>query len=164
MGLFMPTAAVYHVTDITPEFIRGLEADSILLDVDNTLAPPESQTPFEGVVEWTQRMQEAGIKIIIMSNNFKKRVEPFAAKFGLPYLSLALKPFPAAYRRAIHRLGIPRSSAVVVGDQIFTDIIGANLAHVKSILLFPVETEKSLSIRIKRRLEKEIREKINRKT
>ena len=160
MTLFLPTIAVEKVTDITPELIHSMGASAILLDVDNTLAPHGSQIPFFGTVEWTRRMRKAGIKIIIMSNNFKKRVAPFAAKFGLPFISCSLKPLPSTYLRAVARLGVKRGDAVAVGDQIFTDVLGANLAHIKSILLMPRGEEDSLSFSVRRALEKPIRAKI----
>lgn len=160
LALFQPTAAVERVTDITPELVRSMQANAVLLDVDNTLAMHGSQTPFPGTVEWAGRMQKSGISIMIMSNNFKERVAPFAALYGLPFISMALKPLPAAYRRAIRKLGAERKETVAVGDQIFTDVAGANLARVKSILLSPAMEETSLSFRIRRFLEKPIREKI----
>lgn len=106
LSLFLPTVSVGKATDITPELIRAMDANAILLDVDNTLALHGSQTPFPGTVEWAKHMRKAGIRLVLVSNNFKKRVEPFAAKYGLPFLSLSLKPFPAAYHRAVRRLGV----------------------------------------------------------
>ena len=160
MALFLPTAAVERVTDITPKLVRSMEANTVLLDVDNTLALHGSQIPFPGTVEWAGRMQKSGIRIMIMSNNVKERVAPFAALYGLPFISMALKPLPAAYRRAIRKLGAERAETVAVGDQIFTDVVGANLARVKSILLMPAREERSLSFRIRRYLEKPVRGKI----
>lgn len=160
MSLFLPTVSVDRATDITPELIRSLHANTILLDVDNTLALHGSQTPFPGTVAWAQDMRAAGIRLILVSNNFKKRVAPFAAKYGLPFLALSLKPFPAAYHRAVRQLGAEPAEAVVVGDQIFTDVFGANWAGMKSILLVPADMEQSLSFRVRRALEKPIREKI----
>lgn len=160
MALFLPTAAVDKVTDITPELIYRMGGSALLLDVDNTLALHGSQIPFPGTVEWAGRIRAAGIQVIIMSNNFEKRVAPFAARYGLPFLSLSLKPLPLAYLRAIHRLGVKRSQAVTVGDQIFTDVFGANLARVKSVLLSPVEEESSFSFVVRRALERPIRRRI----
>lgn len=157
MALFLPTVAVDKVTDITPKLIRSMKARALILDVDNTLAIHGSPVPFEGTVEWTRHMRENGISIIIMSNNFKRRVEPFAAKYGLPCLSLSLKPIPLGYFRAIRKMGVKRSEVVVVGDQIFTDVIGSNLSFMKSILLVPTGKEKSFSFKIRRGLEKPIR-------
>ena len=145
MALFLPTVAVERVTDITPELIRAMKSNSIILDVDNTLAIHGSQNPFAGAVEWTQYMRSHNINIIIMSNNSKKRVAPFAAKFDLPFMYLSLKPIPVAYRFAMRKMGVHRKDVVVVGDQIFTDVVGANLAFMKSILLVPAGKEKSVS-------------------
>ncbi len=160
MALFLPTAAVDKVTDITPELIRAMKANSVILDVDNTLAIHGSQDPFEGTVEWTQYMRSHNINIIIMSNNSKERVAPFAAKYDLPFMYLSLKPIPIAYHLAVRKMGVRRRDAVVVGDQIFTDVIGANLAFMKSILLVPVGGETSLSFAIRRGLEKPLRQRI----
>lgn len=160
MALFLPTAAVERVTDITPELVRSMRANALLLDVDNTLAMHGSQTPFPETVEWAGRMRASGISIMLMSNNFKERVAPFAALYGLPFISMAMKPLPAAYRRAVRKLGAKRKEAVAVGDQIFTDIVGANLARVKSILLVPSQEERSFSFRIRRFLERPIRRRI----
>nr|WP_319488003.1 YqeG family HAD IIIA-type phosphatase [uncultured Caproiciproducens sp.] len=157
MALFLPTVAVDKVTDITPELIRAMKVRAIILDVDNTLAVHGSQVPFDGTIEWSQFMLENGISIIIMSNNFRKRVEPFAAKYGLPFMSLSLKPIPFAYYRAIRKMGVKRKEVVVVGDQVFTDVIGSNLSFMKSILLVPMGKEKSFSFAIRRGLEKPIR-------
>lgn len=162
MSLFMPTVAVNGVTDITPELLRALKAEAVLLDVDNTLALHGSQQPFEGTVEWTWKIRKAGFKIVIMSNNFESRVAPFADLFGLPFQSMCMKPFPRAYRIAARSLGVDPGESVVVGDQIFTDIVGANRAHMKSILLVPVGEEHSATFFIRRRLEKPFREKIGR--
>lgn len=163
MALLLPTIAVNKVTDITPALVHAIKADSILLDVDNTLAFPGSQEPLEGTIEWANAMKEAGIKIIIMSNNFQKRVQPFVAKYDLPFMSFSLKPLPFAYFRAMRKLKAKREDVVVVGDQVFTDIIGANFSFMKSILLMPAVEETSVSFRVKRKLEKQIRKRILKK-
>lgn len=160
MPMFLPTVSVQKATDITPELIHAMHATAILLDVDNTLALHGSQTPFPGTIEWAKYMRGAGIRLVLVSNNFKKRVEPFAAQYGLPFLSLSLKPFPAAYHRAVKRLNVKPEDAVVVGDQVFTDVFGANWAGLKSILLVPVGAEQTLSFRLRRALEKPVRKKI----
>jgi len=157
LAFFLPTVAVEKVTDITPKLIRAMNANAMILDVDNTLAIHGSQVPFSGTIEWARSMQENGIQIIIMSNNNKNRVEPFAAKYNLPYMYFSLKPLPFAYFIAIHQLGVKHKEVVVVGDQIFTDIIGSNFSFMKSILLEPIDKEKTFSFKLRRGLEKPIR-------
>jgi HAD superfamily phosphatase (TIGR01668 family) len=81
-------------------------------------------------------------------------VEPFAKKIGLDYISLGLKPLPFGYLRAIKKLNVKKSEAAIVGDQIFTDVLGGNLVGMKTILLTPIKLEDSYGFRFKRWLEK----------
>ena len=164
LALFTPTCSLCRVTDVTPELLWGLNVKGLLLDVDNTLAFPDSQTPFPGTVEWSRHLREAGFSLAIMSNNSAGRVRPFAAKYGLPFCPRSMKPLPWAYLHAARRLGVDRRETAVAGDQVFTDILGANLAGMKSILLLPGRKEGSFSFRVRRILEKPIRLKAGRKT
>ncbi len=157
MALFLPSAAVDKVTEITPQMVRSMKACALILDVDNTLAENGSQVPLEGALDWVKFMRAQDVKIIILSNNHAARVAPFAAQFELPFLSMAMKPLPFGYHRAARELGVRPRDAVVVGDQIFTDVLGANLAFMKSILLVPVKGEESASFIVRRRLEKPLR-------
>ncbi len=160
MSLFKPTVAVRHVTDISPKMLRQLEIDAILLDVDNTLAPPTSKIPYEGVQEWIERIKSCGIHIVICSNNYKKRIKPFADSVGLDCVAMSLKPFPFGFNRAKRKLKEKPKNVLVVGDQIYTDVLGANLAGMRSILLEPRSEEHGFSIWIRRKLEVSKRKKI----
>ena len=159
MALFRPTALKERVTDIAPEFIRELGCSALLLDVDNTLSTYTSHLPLPGAVEWVRRMESAGFKLIIISNNFKKRVRRFGAAFGLDTLSFAIKPLPIGYLRAVRRLGVRPGECVIIGDQIFTDVVGANLCGMKSVLLAPIEPEEGFTFKARRFFEKGLREK-----
>lgn len=163
MPILIPSACVARVTDITPSLLRGLGAEAVLLDVDNTLAPDGSQKPFPGTVEWTKKIGGAGFKLMILSNNISERVAPFAAQYGLPFCAMAMKPLPPGYILAAGKMQVPRKRTIVVGDQIFTDVLGASLAGMKSILVEPETEEDSLSFRIRRRLERPIRRKLSRR-
>ena len=159
MAIFRPTAIRQGLTDLTPEFLTGLGARALLLDVDNTVASYTSHEPIPGAVEWARRMVEAGFRVLVVSNNFKKRVRPFASKFGLDCISFAMKPFPFGYLKARRLLKVKCRECVIVGDQIFTDVIGANLCGMKSVLLTPIEEEEGFSFRVRRYFEKGLRER-----
>ncbi len=159
MALFQPTALKNRVTDLTPEFLSRLGVRALLLDVDNTIATYTSHTPAPGAAEWAENMLEAGFRVIIVSNNFKKRVSAFAARFGLDWISFAMKPLPFGYLKAKARLRMKASECAIIGDQIFTDVIGANLCGMKSVLLTPIEPEEGFTFKVRRRLEKPLREK-----
>ena len=121
MAVFKPTGTLHCVTELTPELLKALNVHMIVLDVDNTMSPHGSQTPFPGVRAWAQSVTASGVKLIVVSNNYKKRVAPFAAQFNLPFVSFACKPFPVGYLRAKKMAGTPRRECLVVGDQIFTE-------------------------------------------
>ena len=159
MGVFRPTALKQRVTDITPDFLHGLGARALLLDVDNTLATYTSHTPIPGALEWVRAMEAAGFRLIIISNNYKKRVSRFGAMFRLDTLSFAIKPLPVGYLRAARQLGVPCRECVIIGDQIFTDIVGANLCGMKSVLLTPIEPEEGFTFRARRYFERGLRRK-----
>ncbi len=162
MAILLPTACVEQVTDITLEMLRALGIRALILDADNTLSGHGSQEPFPGAVEWTRELTAAGIRMTIVSNNVEKRIAPFAAQFSLPYASMALKPFPAGYRRAMRAMGSRREETAAVGDQVYTDILGANLTGVKSILVVPKGEESILRFGWRRALEKPVRRKAER--
>ena len=159
MKFFQPTALRERVTDISPDLLKSLGVKALLLDVDNTLATYTSHTPSQGSLEWVRAMEDAGFRMMIISNNFKERVSSFGAMFGLDTLSFAIKPLPVGYLRAARRLGVRCRECAVIGDQIFTDIIGANLCRTKSILLSPIEPEEGFTFKARRFLERGLRKK-----
>lgn len=163
MGIFEPTLIKQKLTDITPQLVRSMGVFSLLLDVDNTLASYVSHEPIDGAVDWAREMTEAGIKLVIVSNNYKSRVEPFAKLFDLPFITFAVKPLPFGYLKARSLLHVKISECAIIGDQIFTDIVGANLCGMKSILLEPVEPESSVLFQKRRQVEKHFRDKYRRK-
>lgn len=159
MGIFKPTATRERVTDITPEFLKSLGVKALLLDVDNTLATYTSHTPTQGALEWVRAMGEAGFAEIIISNNFKERVRSFGRTFGLSTLCFAIKPLPVGYLRAARKLGVRPRECAVIGDQIFTDIVGANLCGMRSVLLVPIEPEEGFTFKVRRFFERGLRKK-----
>ena len=159
--LFVPDIKLERVTDITPQLLKKYDIDALILDVDNTLSTHHGQVLTDGLPEWLLYMKKNGIKLTVLSNSKKKRVEPFAKKINLPFISLGLKPLPFGYFRAVKALNVKRKNAAIVGDQIFTDIIGGKAVGVKTILLTPIKPEDGWSFKVRRRLEKVIINKYN---
>ena len=160
MRLLKPTVALHHVTDISLSLLRQLGTDAILLDVDNTLVPPTSKIPYEGVQEWIDTIKAGGIRIVICSNNYRKRIRPFADSVGLECVAMSCKPLPFGFIRAKRKLKEKPQCVLVVGDQIYTDVLGANLAGMKSILLEPRSEEHGWSIKLRRKLEVKQRQRL----
>ena len=161
MPLLTPQFDFRRIQEIPTSFFVQHGIRALLLDVDNTLTTHNAPQPWPGVVEWTHKLQEAGFSVIIVSNNTRRRVQAFAAGFDLPFCSRALKPLPVGYVRAARLAGVPCRRCVVVGDQIFTDIVGANLVRMSSVLLTPLQEETGWSFKVRRRLEKPFRKKLS---
>lgn len=154
MKAFIPDYIFNKTTNITPEFLRQLGIKSLLLDVDNTLATHGNPAPAKGIEDWILLLRENGIKLIIVSNNIKKRVEPFAKELGLDFASFSCKPSPFGIRKALKKLGASKKTTAMVGDQIFTDILGAHIFGIKAIMVLAILEEDGAFFKLKRNFEK----------
>ncbi len=151
--LFNVTTAFRRVTDISPEMLHKMGIRGLILDIDNTLAGHNNPVPAEGVSEWLECMKSHGIRLVIMSNNFRLRVELFAKLVGLEYISDSKKPFKKGYRRAAMKMGLPKHAMAAVGDQMFTDVLGANLFNIKMLYTMPIGGKKSRLLKFRRLIE-----------
>jgi HAD superfamily phosphatase (TIGR01668 family) len=151
--MFKPNVKLDKITDITISVLQKYNINSLILDVDNTLSTHHGQVLTDGLEDWLDLMRQNGIKMTVLSNSKAPRLEPFAKKIGLDYISLGLKPLPFGFWRALKRLGSERKNTAIVGDQIFTDIVGGNCVGLKTVLLTPIQLETSLRFHIKRKIE-----------
>lgn len=152
--LFKSTAAFRRVTDIIPEFLNKMGIEGLILDVDNTLALHDSPVPADGVPEWVELMKKSRINLMIVSNNHAERVKPFADMLGIDFVCEGKKPLCKGFREALLRMHMPKNKIAAVGDQIYTDVLGANLFGIKMLYVVPMEYEKTTFFKVKRRLEK----------
>lgn len=156
MPLLQPCRMVRHITDLPPSFFEENGYRAVILDVDNTLTTHGNPVPAEGVTEWVEAVKKTGVQMAILSNNTRKRVEPFAKKLGLDFVSMAGKPLSFGVTRACKRYGLRPGQVALIGDQIFTDILSGNVKGVCTILVEPYELEKGWFFRLKRRLEQPV--------
>ena len=157
--LLKPDIKLHGITDITVELLKEYNIKALLLDVDNTMSTHHGTILTDGLLEWIAKMQDAGIKLMVLSNSKRFRIEPFASRIGLPFISLGCKPLPTGYLRGVKALGEKRKNVAIVGDQIFTDILGGKIVGVKTILLTPIKLEDGWSFKIRRKLEKKLYKK-----
>ena len=150
-----PNLAVSSVLDLTVDQLRNLHVEALILDVDCTLKEYEKQEPDSEIIEWLNILKEEKFSLCLLSNGIEKRIKPVADSLQLPYIAKACKPSPKGVRRALDLLAVPAGKAVVVGDQIFADILAGNLAGVFTILVTPIKPEQEhWFTRIKRPWEK----------
>ena len=152
--MLTPEYLFQDITHITPEFLRQQGIRALLLDVDNTLTAHGSQQLSQPVADWLEQMKAQGVRMVIVSNNLRRRVEPFARQLGLEYISMGCKPLPGGLARARHLLGVSRGQVALVGDQLFTDRLGGALAGVPVLVVRPMAPEIKWGIKVRRHLEK----------
>lgn len=126
----------------------------VIYDVDNTLVKHGAPAD-ERAIELMNHLKELGYKITFLSNNKEERVKMFNEKIGANYIYKAGKPAIKNYLRAVEEMGCTKQQALFVGDQLFTDIWGANRAGIRSALVVPIDTSTDeIQIVLKRKLEK----------
>ena len=139
MSIFEPDRLFARITaiDIRRDLLdAGL--DGVLLDIDNTIRSRETGAIPRDVGMWMGKARDAGISFCLLSNNWHSNVRELARELELPIVAKACKPLPFAYMVAAHRLGLGRRRVVSVGDQLFTDVVGAHLAGVKAFMVLPL--------------------------
>jgi HAD superfamily phosphatase (TIGR01668 family) len=137
--------------DLTAWGIRG-----IVVDLDNTVCAYHRPELAPGVAGWVAAARERGFGLVLVSNNFSERVASVGAQLGIPVVANALKPLPFAFLRALRLLGTPRHQTVVIGDQLFTDVLGAKLLGLRTILTVPLVSREFPLTRVLRFLERTI--------
>lgn len=153
MSLFEPTFHLKSVLEVDGEFLKEHGIFALVLDMDNTLSMHKDPSAEPGIPEWLDKMRSLGIKMRVVSNNTTKRVAPLAEKLGLPFTANGAKPLTFGVNRAVKAMGVKKSEALVVGDQIFTDVMAGNLAGIRTLLVEPFRLETTWTFRLKRRVE-----------
>ena len=144
------------ITDITLDYLNQNNIKALILDVDNTLIDIDRKM-VEGLVEWHKEISKGGVKTIILSNSNKiDKIEKVANALNVEYLYLGLKPLKRGFKKAIAKLNLAPENIAAVGDQIFTDVIGANRCGLYPILVKPISTRDLWLTKWKRPIERKI--------
>ena len=154
--LLYPRLYLESEKQITIQMLEQNNIKGLILDVDNTLIDFDKNMP-EGIKEWANNMKENGIKLCIVSNsNHKEKVENTAKKIEVPYIFFAKKPCIKGLNKAKKIMNLTNEAIAVVGDQIFTDVIGANRAKMFPILVKPINEKDIWITKFKRPIENKI--------
>lgn len=156
-----PKAYFGKVEEITIEFLKKNKLKALILDVDNTLIDKERNMS-EKVIEWVRNLKGQGVKLYILSNsNNAEKVEEISQKLKVPYYKFAMKPFKRGFKRALKELNEKAENTAIVGDQIFTDIIGGNRCSIYTILVDPIKEKEFWYTAWKRPIENRIKGKLD---
>ena len=132
--------AVNSVFDLRPEELAGHGITLLLADLDNTLTPYSSEVPTEEVRAWKRELEEQGITLFVVSNSRKStRVPNYCRALGIGFVRHAGKPKIKGFLEAMETLGRRPEETLMVGDQIFTDVLGAKRAGLRVVLVEPIE-------------------------
>ena len=136
---FVPMIVADTVADLSPEFLRSKGIKLLMMDFDNTIVPYTTDIPSEQVAHWLQKMQHSDITICVVSNSRRSRVQDFCRERGIPCITHARKPFAKGIRQCLAQFACSPEQCALVGDQIYTDTLGANCAGVCSILVSAID-------------------------
>ena len=138
MPLLRPDHYLSDVHAINFDALRRSGIEGLLLDIDNTILPRDTNVIPPELAEWAAGLRERGFKVCLVSNNWHERVYRLAEDLGFDIVAKAVKPLPFAFRAALRRVGLRARQCAVIGDQLFTDILGGNLVGASTILVRPL--------------------------
>ncbi len=152
---FYPGGEVESVHEIAYEALFAEGWRGVIFDIDNTLVPHGAPAD-EQAVALFKRLHDIGFATMLLSNNKEPRVKSFAEQVDSPYIYKAGKPGAEGYERAMRTMGTDRATTLFVGDQLFTDVYGANRLGLRTYLSKPIHPKEEIQIVLKRILEKPI--------
>ena len=152
--LLYPKLYLKRITDLSPKYLKEKNIKGLILDVDNTLLDFDLKF-IDNIEQWHNNIQKNGIKTIILSNTNKKyKVKLETKKLNIDYILFAMKPRKKGFMEAKEKLGLKEEQIASIGDQIFTDVLGANKCNMFSILVEPLGKKDIFITRFKRPIEK----------
>ena len=149
-----PTYYVKDVLAVTPQWMKEHKKKAVILDLDNTILPRDNPVLAEEVVLWVEELKAAGIQVCFVSNAWMGRVIPFAKQLGIRYVDHAIKPLPPAFLLGLWKCRAWPWQGVVVGDQIFTDVLGGTLLLMTTVMVLPLAEHDLKHTLMLRKLEK----------
>lgn len=162
MQKLLPDAYFKSVKDVTVHHLNSMKIRGVILDIDDTLSGHNIELFDDDIHQWIDTLKKDGIKICLLSNNSKERAEKAASALGLSGIGCARKPLKSGFRAAAKLMGVSLAETCVIGDQIFTDILGGNRLGLYTVLVDSITAHSSLFFRFKRFVERPVMNRIKR--
>ncbi|MDR1384163.1 MAG: YqeG family HAD IIIA-type phosphatase [Planctomycetaceae bacterium] len=154
MNFLYPHYRFGSIVEISFEWLKEQGLTTLLLDVDSTLKYYSSPLILPEVADWIEQKRACGVRFCLLSNGRQRRICKTAESLNLPYLAPAYKPLPFGCRKAMRQEHFEPRQTALIGDQVFADVMAANLAGIRSILVTPLRPEEEpFFARMKRPLE-----------
>lgn len=152
----IPNLHVNSPYELNVEILKQNSIEGIIIDIDNTLVPWTEKLPDTRVLSLIESLKSSGFSLCILSNGTKNRVTTFNKDLMLPAVHNAGKPSRAAFQKALSHLGTEPAKTAMIGDQIFTDILGGNRLGLYTILVVPLSSKEFIWTKLVRQIEKVI--------
>lgn len=154
LTLLAPKLSVNTLYDLNILQLKQQGILGIVFDLDNTIIPWGSPDLCPEVLVWIKNLTHEGFKLCLVSNNGKGRVRQIAAQCDIPFIARALKPSRNGFRKAATVMELTPDRVAVIGDQLFTDILGGNRLGMYTIWVKPMATKEFIGTKITRQFEK----------
>jgi uncharacterized protein len=149
-----PDFIVDSVTEFDRARLESLGIKGLLLDVDGALKPHYGTEILPDVAAWIHILQTAGLKLAFFSNGLAERIAPLAASVGVQVFANSCKPLPFQCRRAIAEMELTPAQTMIIGDQLFTDVLCGRLVGTKTAYVRPLSLSEPIYTSIKRPFER----------
>ena len=149
-----PQYQANSILELNSDLLKKSGIKGVIFDLDNTLVEWKKDTLTPEVIDLISRLKEEGFKLCILSNALEHRVEVVAQTLNIPYVSRAVKPRKSPFRKALEIMGTKPAETAIVGDQLFTDILGGNRMKLYTIWTPPLSSTEFLSTRAVRKIER----------
>lgn len=151
---FCPDYYYGSILEIDLDELKRVGIRGLIVDLDNTMVERGSSKTPESLRRWLEKVTSQGLKVCIVSNNWASRVSVIAREVNLPLVAPAGKPRGKAFRQGMKLIGSKPEETAVVGDQLFTDVLGGNLAGLRTVLVIPLKGPELPHTRLLRHLER----------
>ena len=150
----LPDLYVESIYHIDFEKLKAKGIDTIVTDLDNTLVPWSESTVNQQLLDWLEQLQGKGFKVCLVSNAVESRIANFRGAMSIPGFSKAYKPLNKAFKQALELLGSEAKNTAMIGDQLFTDVLGGNRMGLFTILVVPLSKTEFIGTRVVRLFER----------
>ena len=154
MNLLYPQQHLESIYELNAAELWSQGIRGIIADMDNTLVPWNDRTVYPRLAAWLAQLKEEGFRLCIVSNNSRVRGGQLALDLDIPAIWYAIKPRRRAFRKALKLMELTAKETAVIGDQIFTDVLGGNRLGLYTILVTPISDKEFLWTRFMRKLER----------
>lgn len=156
LSIFKPTWMLESAYHLQPDNLKARGYKAILTDLDNTLIAWDDKHLTERALVWIDDLQSSDIPVIVISNNTKGRVHVATQQLDSPVIASAKKPFKFGLKQALNLVDVPKSKILLVGDQMITDVIGANRMGIDVALVKPLVESDAWNTKLNRYIESKI--------